>query len=362
MILRRSWDFLLSSQIAGLGIISCLVIFSINKNLVQNQLVFWLIGLTILILISFFNFRNFSKLSYFFYFLSLLMLLLLLLIGDPVRGSVRWIELGVFRFQPSEITKAAAILALANFFKEKTARELKNLVVSFLIILPVFILVFLEPDIGNALTLLAIWLGIVLFSGLRLKTIFTVSLIAVVVIFMGFKLLAPYQKQRLETFINPGQDPLGTGYHIIQSKIAVGSGGFLGRGLGHGSQSQLKFLPEAQSDFIFASIAEQLGFFGAGLTVILFTTMILRLISLAKDTEHFASLVIVGTISFLLFQFSINVGMNMGLFPVTGITFPLVSYGGSSLISTLFLLGIVINIRRTTQDKVKYYQHFSKLC
>ena len=163
---------------------------------------------------------------------------------------------------------------------------------------------------------------------------------------LGYELLSGYQKDRIATFINPTKDPLGTGYNIIQSKIAIGSGQLFGRGLGRGSQSQLKFLPEAESDFIFASIAEQLGFLGAILIVLLQGGLILRILSYLQNVEKFGQLVIIGAVSFLLLQFLVNVGMNLGLLPVTGITLPLVSYGGSSLISTLFLLGVVFSVKR----------------
>src|SRR3990167_8941664 len=313
--MRRIWDWPLFLLILAIGSVSLLVIYSINKNLALNQLVFWLLGLTVLYFVSLFDFRSFLKISLGFYVLTIIFLALVHFVGEPVRGSIRWIDLGFFRFQPSEIAKVSSVIALASFYSQKSAKDLRNLVLSLLIILPLVFLI---------LILLAISLAT-----------------------FSYEVLAPYQKGRISAFINPEKDPLGAGYNIIQSKIAIGSGQFFGRGLGRGSQSQLKFLPETESDFIFAVTGEQLGFLGASLVIVLFTAILLRIINFAKnDIDRFSQLIMTGITSFMLSQFFINIGMNMGIVPVTGITLPLVSYGGSSLVSTLFLLGIIFSIRR----------------
>ena len=344
--MRKNTDILLIVQILAIGAISLLIIFSINKNLAFNQGIFWLFGLAILWIFSQFDYKNWQNLSGYFYIFSIISLLLLLIFAHPVRGSTRWMDLGVFRFQPAEVAKAAAILLLANFFSMRSAKVIKNLILSLLIILPAIILIFVQPDIGNTLAFLAIWLGISTAAGFKLKHLITLTLVAIVFGVLFFELLAPYQKARLFSFVNPNADPLGTGYNLIQSKIAVGSGNFFGRGLGQGTQSQLNFLPEAESDFIFASISEQLGFIGAGLLLILYLWLMTKLLQISKNRSRYAQLIVIGTFSFLLLQFSISIAMNMGLLPVTGITLPLVSYGGSSLIMTLFLLGIVLSTTR----------------
>lgn len=344
--MRQRWDLLLFIQILAIGAISLLVIFSINKNLALNQLVFWALGLLIFGIFSRFDYKNWRNLSTYFYIGAIAALFLLLLIAQPVRGSVRWIDLGIFRFQPAEVAKAAGILMLATFYHQRSAKEIKNLALSSLIILPAIILIFVQPDIGNTLAFFAIWLGISQVSGFRFKHLLTLLFLATLLATFFFELLAPYQKDRLISFFNPNADPLGTGYNLIQSKIAVGTGNFWGRGLGRGSQSQLNFLPEPESDFIFASIAEQLGFVGAALLLILYTWLIIRLLTIAREKNRFAQLIIAGTVSFFLLQFSVSIAMNMGLLPVTGITLPLVSYGGSSLITTLFLLGVAFSIIR----------------
>lgn len=344
--MQRKWDLLALFLIVALGAISLLVIFSINRNLATNQLIYWIIGAATLSTTSLFPYNNWQRLAVPFYVFVLICLSLLFLVGEPIRGSVRWIDLGPFRFQPSELAKVASIFLLAKFYSERSARKLKNLTASFAMILPAIVLIFFEPDLGNSFALIAIWFGISLACGFRAKTIAGFALIAIVAAIFGYELLSSYQKDRIATFINPGRDPLGTGYNIIQSKIAIGSGQLFGRGLGQGSQSQLNFLPEAESDFIFASISEQLGFFGAILIVLLQGGLILRILSYTPSIEKFGQLVIIGTASFLTLQFMVNVGMNLGLFPVTGITLPLVSYGGSSLISILFLLGVVFSVKR----------------
>jgi len=176
--------------------------------------------------------------------------------------------------------------------------------------------------------------------------LFLLFAIGAIILILSYELLAPYQKNRILTFIDPNIDPLGTGYNIIQSKIAIGSGQLLGRGFAQGTQSQLKFLPEAESDFIFASITEQLGFAGAAVLTTIYAWLIIRIISFTKDKDRLGQLILIGITTFLVTQFTVNVGMNLALLPVTGITFPLVSYGGSSLLTTLFLLGIVYSILR----------------
>ncbi len=348
--MHRVWDWPLFLTILAIGSLSLLTIFSINRALAFNQLIFWIIGLLILYFISAIDYRLWQKFSYLLYAVALISLAILLIFGEPVRGSVRWLNFGMLRFQPSEIAKIATILTLASFFNERSGKELKNFLMSTLIATPLIFLVLIQPDIGNTLAFFAVWFTVLLLSSFSLKHFASLIIFLAIIGFFSYELLVPYQKARILSFLNPSQDPLGTGYSLIQSKIAVGSGQFLGRGLGRGSQSQLKFLPEAESDFIFASTAEQLGFIGASLLLFLFSYLSKRLLSIASITDRFGKLIIGGTISYLILQIFVNVGMNMGLVPVTGITFPLVSYGGSSLISTLVILGIIFSISKNTRQ------------
>lgn len=343
--MRPKWDWLLFTLICFTGIISLLVIFSQDKKLATNQFVFWILGLVVLTFASGLHHKIWLKLSTPFYLVTLFSLLVLPFIGEPVRGSIRWIDLSFFRIQPSEIAKVASILALATFYLEKSARSLKIAFLGFLIITPALLLVFIQPDIGSSLSFLAIWFGLTFANGLKIKHILVLIIIASLITFLSYEFLAPYQKERIESFLAPSSDPLGAGYHLIQSKISVGSGQLFGRGLGQGSQSQLNFLPESESDFIFATLAEQLGFFGSAFLILIFGAILLKISSFIKDADRLGQLVIIGALSMLLAQFLINVGMNLGVVPVTGITFPLVSYGGSSLVSVLFLLGIIYSVR-----------------
>lgn len=345
--MRKTWDWLLFSQITASGLISLLILYSMSSGLATNQLIYWIIGLCMFYIVAHLDYHIWQSFSKVFYIVSILLLFILMVTGDPIRGSVRWIDLGFFKIQPSELAKASTILALASFFRERSAREINNVLLSLLLILPPFILVFIQPDIGSSLTFLAIWFAVVIISGFKLKHIILLILISVIFIASFYEVLAPYQKQRITTFISPQRDPLGTGYNIIQSKIAIGSGNLFGKGFGKGSQSQLQFLPEAESDFMFASISEQLGLVGSGFLVTIFAWLISRIISIAREKKRYEQLLIIGISALLIAQFTINVGMNLALLPVTGIPFPLVSYGGSSLITTLFLLGLVFAINRS---------------
>lgn len=345
--MRKKFDWLLFSLIISVGSISLLVLYSLNKSLALNQFIYWIIGLIAFFIASKVNIANWQRFTFLMYAGTLLGLILLFFISDPVRGSVRWIDFGFFRLQPSEIAKISSIFSLAVFYKERSAKKIKNFLLSLLIIAPFMTLVIKQPDIGNTLSLGAIWLGITLTAGVRPKVLTTFFAMFLILGFIAYEFLAPYQRERIISFINPNIDPLGIGYNVIQAKVAVGSGQLFGRGLGQGTQSQLNFLPEAESDFIFAAISEQLGFLGAGLLLVLYTLMIKRTLKALTTENRFAKLLTVGIVSLIVFQFAINVGMNMGVFPITGITFPLISYGGSSLISTLILLGIIFRINST---------------
>lgn len=344
--MRSTWDWLLFARILAIGAISISIIFSASRSLALNQLVFWVFGLIIFYVISQLHYENWKNIAVPFYFATLLALALLFIIASPVRGSVRWVDFGIFRVQPSEIAKIASIFFLAGFYSQKAASDFKNALLALIILLPAIALVFAEPDIGNAMVIFAIWLGVSAVSGLKFKNLILLFTFFALIVVSFFEILSPYQKQRIETFLDPNRDPLGAGYNIIQSKIAIGSGQLFGKGLGKGSQSQLNFLPEAESDFIFASLAEQLGLFGASLLLIIYVSMILRINSIAQKSQKLGQLMLAGISSFFLTQFLINVGMNLSLLPVTGITLPLVSYGGSSLISSLFLLGVSFSISR----------------
>ncbi|MBI4037649.1 rod shape-determining protein RodA [Candidatus Curtissbacteria bacterium] len=344
--MTKNIDLILLALILGIGALSLSALLTMSKSIASAQLIFWVIGLVLLYISSTFTSNIWQKITPYFYILSVISLVLLFFLADPVRGSVRWIEFGFLRIQPSEIAKLSTILALALFFKERSAKDVKNLLFSLLIIMPPVLLVILQPDLGNTLAFFGVWLGITIASGLKAKQVFSVLFAGLITFIFLYEILAPYQKERLVSFFTPTKDPLGTGYHLIQSKIAIGSGQLFGRGLGLGYQSQLEFLPEAETDFIFATIVEQLGFVGGALLLILLGLVLSRLNRLISGMQRFGQLFTIGLLAYLLVQILVNIGMNMALAPVTGITLPLVSAGGSSLVTTLLAIGILLSFRK----------------
>lgn len=267
--------------------------------------------------------------------------------GTVIRGATSRLEFSDIQIQPSEFVKVGIIIVLAWLLtRERQPTALTYLVCTIVVGVAVVFILF-EPDLGMAALITALWIATTIFLGIRWRTI---ALLGVVVI-VGFLaawiwLFADYQKERLRTFIDPVRDPLGAGYNRTQSIIAVGSGQFLGRGLGQGPQSQLNFLPEKHTDFMLASIGEELGFVGIALVISLYAVLLWRMLRIAYSTsDMFGQMLSVGAFISILVSFFISAGMNMGLLPVTGIPLPLVSYGGSNLISTFLLLGIVQSVR-----------------
>jgi len=267
--------------------------------------------------------------------------------GTTVRGTTGWIGVGAFNLQPVEITKLIMIVFLASFLsKKKTHLSVIVRTVASIILtaIPVF-LILKQPDFGSAAIVMGIWLGMLFVSGITKKVFFGLMLIGILTASSGWFVLKDYQKERLINFVSPENDPMGSGYNVIQSTVAVGSGGVWGKGLGHGSQSQLNFLPEKHTDFIFAVFAEELGFVGAFAILILFGILIYRIKEAARlSRDNFGYLLAVGIAMMLFLQILVNVGMNIGVAPVAGVPLPLLSYGGSSMIAILASLGIVQSI------------------
>lgn len=323
-----------------------LVISTSSQDLALQQLIFALVGAAAFLFVSYFDYRSIKNLIIPVYIAVLLLLVLVSLLGVETRGSIRWIPLGFFNIQPSEFAKPASILLLASFWS-KNYPGWKNIIISLFWTVPMIFLIFRQPDLGSALTLTAVWLGMLIASQVSFKKIVVLAVIAVLIVPMGWLSLHDYQRQRIASFLAPYSDPLGRGYNLIQSTIAVGSGQFLGRGLGRGTQSRLQFLPEFRTDFIFASIAEEMGFVGAVIILSIYLFLITYFLRLsAKTFDLFGYLIIFGVMSMLLFQTAVNIGMNVGLIPITGITLPLISYGGSSLVATLISLGLVASVAR----------------
>ncbi len=324
--------------------IGILVIYSSSVELAIQQTAFTFVGLLTYLFISQLEVKSIKNLIFPMYAVVVLMLVLVLFLGIETRGSVRWIPLGIFNIQPSEFAKPILILILANFWSKKLPNW-PGILKSLLVSLPLVILIFKQPDLGSSLTLLAIWFGMLFGAGISFKKMLILGLIILFVVPISWLFLHDYQKQRITSFLSPGSDPLGRGYNLIQSTIAVGSGEFFGRGLGRGTQSRLQFLPEFRTDFIFASIAEEMGFLGSLIILFLYLFLFIYCIKIAGRADNlFNFLIVFGSLSMLLFQVFVNTGMNLGLLPITGITLPLISYGGSSLIATLFSLGMISSV------------------
>ncbi|MBI4040203.1 rod shape-determining protein RodA [Candidatus Daviesbacteria bacterium] len=332
------------------------IIYSSDPRLAIQQLIFGLIGLGIFWLLSTIDVEAYSQSSTYFYFLILVLLLVVFILGIETRGSLRWIPLGDLRIQPSEFAKPVLVMFLAKFWSNNLT-SWRNIGKSLLWTVPFLFLIFRQPDLGTTLTLFLIWLFMLVAANVNFLKLGVMIIAGLMTTPLTWFFLKDYQKVRFLSFLSPSQDPLGVGYNVIQSTIAVGSGQFLGRGLGRGTQSRLQFLPEYRTDFIFASIAEELGFLASVVVLALYGLILARCLKIASlSTSRYGNLVVFGVLGMLFFQIIVNIGMNVGLVPITGITLPLISYGGSSLIATLICLGFVAGVARFS-----HYRHSSDL-
>lgn len=312
-----------------------------------KQSIFSLLGLGGMLLVAFSDYRHIEKYSTALYFITLIILFGVLLFGTTVRGTAGWISFGAFQVQPVEIAKVTLIIFLASFISKKKSElgEWTRVIASLVLSAALIFLVLKQPDLGSSLVLAAIWGGMILASGLRAKHLIVLSVLGAVLVSGSWFVLEDYQKDRIDTFIHPELDPRGSGYNVLQAIVAVGSGGLSGKGVGHGSQSQLSFLPEKHTDFIFAVIAEELGLVGAFFVIALYMALLYRIKRIGDQaSDNFGYLVAVGVLVMFFAQIAINIGMNVGLLPVTGLPAPLLSYGGSSLLSVLFSLGLLQSV------------------
>lgn len=287
------------------------------------------------------------------FLLLVALLTILLAVGQVTRGVVSWFQVGALAFQPSDPAKIMVILMLAKYFSRRhiEIKNLRHILISGLYAGSIFLLVFLQPDFGGAMVIFGIWLGLVLLSGISKKHLAYVAIIGTVLAAsLWLFVFQPYQKARILTFLNPMSDVRGAGYNAYQSTIAVGSGQLFGKGIGQGSQSKLQYLPEYETDFIFAAFAEEWGFVG---TAILLGLVLLLLFRIVKNAEYaatnFEALFGLGLAILFAVHIAIHAGMNMGVMPVTGITFPFMSYGGSHLLTEWLALGILSSMRRHSQ-------------
>ncbi len=311
--------------------------------------IFWLlIGLAVMIVIAFTEYRFYSDFAYIVYMVAFFFLVVVMGYGIITSGAQRWIKIGSISFQPSEFVKISLILALAKFFHRPPSREgfsLKDLSFPFLLLLLPMVLILKQPDLGTAIILLLIFFSILIFVKIRWSTLFAIGLGGAVLLPISWSFLKEYQKRRIITFFNPELDPLGAGYHIIQSKIAVGSGGIIGKGFMKGTQCRLGFLPEQQTDFIFSALGEEWGLIGSLIIVGLYCMLILWGLRIAvQSKDRFGAILSFGVVAMLFWHIFINIGMVLGMMPVVGIPLPLLSYGGSFLLSTMMGIGLLLNV------------------
>lgn len=313
----------------------------------QRQLIWGAIGLCAMLLCMCIDYHKLGNIAWVLYFLSLVLLILVPIVGKTVYGAKRWLSLGFMSIQPSEIAKLAVLILAAKLL----AREKENLDwIAFFKIIAICLvpaaLIVLQPDLGTTLLLLAILGGMIIFHGIRSYIFKTCALIfPCVVAFMWFVGMHDYQRQRILSFLDPSNDPRGSGYHILQSRIAIGSGEIWGKGFGEGTQSQLRFLPERHSDFAVAVFGEEWGFVGCVALVTLFCLFLLSIFSTAVQArDRFGSMLVVGVFFYFFWQIVINMGMVIGLMPVVGVPLPFISYGGSATIVNFALLGIVLSV------------------
>jgi rod shape determining protein RodA len=314
---------------------------------VQRQGMFAMANCFLIFIMLHFDYKSIGRMANTLYAINLVMLLAVMIIGQSALGAQRWIQIGPINLQPSEFSKLIMIIALANLLDKKWGKlnTFREIIPVFLYIAVPFVLVLKQPDLGTSLVFLAILFGMIFVAGIRIKHLMIIFAAGAAIMPIFWHFLKDYQKKRLTVFIDPNVDPLGSGYHIIQSKIAIGSGMLFGKGLFGGTQSQLNFLPENHTDFIFAVIGEELGFIGALVILMLYFILLYRGIKIAAVApDNFGTLLASGITAMLTFHVLVNVGMTAGIMPVTGIPLPLMSYGVSSLTTNMISVGILLNI------------------
>ena len=350
-------------------LIACIGILSIYSSTYQKEGEFWqliykrqilwfILGLIFFVLASNLNYRRLWDMTYFLYALALFLLFLVFVLGTVRLGAQRWLKFVWFNIQPSEIAKLAIVIFLAKYFSAKSIDDVslqvnrmgiwRALVLPLLFVAIPVGLIIEQPDLGSGATVMLIFITMLYLAGVRFRYIFVFLLMIIVCFPVLWHFLRDYQRDRLLVFLNPNIDPLGAGYTVIQSRIAIGSGGFLGKGWLSGTQSQLRFLPESHTDFIFATFAEEWGFLGSCALLFLYYLLIRQGITIAqRSSDNFGRLLALGISLMLGLEVFINIAMNMGLAPVVGLPLPLMSYGGSSMFLTFISLGILANINKT---------------
>ena len=360
-----AFDFVLFFAVLLLVIFGIVALWSVffyndsaNSVIFVRHVVYAIIGIGALVVLGLIDYNILRAYSTFLYFFSAGLLLVTLVFGTTFRGTSGWLNLGVAYFQPVELIKIFVIIFLAHFISKKRGElgEVTTIIASFVLVSIIALLVLKQPDLGSALVILGIWFVMIFVSGIKKRYLASFVIIGIVCSIVAWSLFAPYQRARIINFLHPELDPQGSGYNVIQSMIAVGNGGVIGQGFGFGSQSQLNFLPEKHTDFIFATIAESVGFVGVLVLFGLFSVLFTRFYFIAKQSrDTFGYFLVVGVMALFFIHFTVNVGMNVGLMPVTGIPLPLISYGGSSLLSVMIACGIVMSVYLRREVTMKNY-------
>ncbi len=354
----RSFDWVLLFATVCLAVFGILELVGMAYNnpvfwtLAYKQMVALFLALLAMSAVAFVDYRFLKNNSYavmFMYGGALALLVLVLVVGEEVRGAREWFQVGNFAFSPTELVKIVLVLLLAKYFSARHIESYRffHFFVSLCYILVPAVLILFQPDFGSVVIIGALWLAMLFFTGISKRNLVLLIVAALIAGTVGWtSFLKEYQKDRIVTFLNPYHDPQGAGYNVIQALTAIGDGGVSGTGLGFGSQIHLGFLPEAHTDFIFASIGEEFGLVGLMILFTLLGVIFWRITRIALDAENnFARLFCVGMLLLLFIQVVINAGMNLGIMPVTGITFPFVSYGGSSLIALFVGIGMVQSMK-----------------
>jgi rod shape determining protein RodA len=352
-LVRFDWTMLSAAVLlTGFGLVT-MDSFTDTNGFFQRQVIWLLVSLVAFFVVSRIDwaFLRRTRVLIALYGALLALLSFLLVAGRAVKGAQSWLDFGLFSFQPTDLAKVLLVLILAKYFSRRHIEiaNIRHIIVSGAYAFILFALVALQPDFGSAVVIACVWLGMVLVSGISKKHLFALFSCAVIAFgFLWAFAFQPYQKARIMNFIHPLSDVRGTGYNAYQSMIAVGSGQIVGKGIGYGTQSKLKFLPEYQTDFVFAAFAEEWGFVGVILFLGTFGVLVWRIVAISRrGAGNFEILYGLGIAVLFVSHLLINVGMNIGLLPVTGITLPFVSYGGSHLLTSFVALGILQSFRRT---------------
>ncbi len=367
LFVQTDWILFGSAFLISLASLTTLYNFGGEQHFFVRQFIFLGISVFFFFLISRIDLHvlRSTHIGLYLYLGLICVLLILFIVGHTVKGAQSWFSFGFLAFQPTDIMKITTVIVCAKYFSRRHVeiKRFKHVIISFVYMCIPFILIFLQPDFGSAIILFCIWFGMVFLSGLSKKhlIIFFVIGLSLFTLLWSF-VFKEYQKNRIRNFINPTLDIKGTGYNAKQSLIAVGSGRIIGKGIGHGTQSRLHFLPEYETDFIFAAYAEEWGFLGAMGIIFLYGLLLIRISFVAlQASNNFEILVAVGIIVFFLSHIMVNIGMNIGIMPITGITLPFMSYGGSHILAEFIALGMIASIYRTRRATHKDNLHYEFL-